>query len=161
GVGLTGGSNGIANIDPLKFFGYELTSTKQQYFFLLLVVSLLAAAFYFANRSRTGRAWRASREDPLAAEAMSIPVFRLRRLAFVIGAATAGLCGAIFAAIEQATVSSNFTLSVLITIYAIVILGGMGTIAGPILGAVVINLSFQFLAPQNDHPDIKRWLFYG
>jgi branched-chain amino acid transport system permease protein len=161
GVGLTGGSNGIANIDPLKFFGYELTSTKQQYFFLLIVVVLVATAFYFANRSRTGRAWRALREDPLAAEAMSIPVFRLRRLAFVIGAATAGLCGAIFAAIEQATVSTNFTISVLITIYAIVILGGMGTIAGPILGAIVINLSFQFLAPQNDHPDVKRWLFYG
>jgi ABC-type branched-subunit amino acid transport system permease subunit len=42
-----------------------------------------------------------------------------------------------------------------------VILGGMGTIAGPILGAIVINVTFQFLAPQNDHPEVKRWLFYG
>ncbi len=57
--------------------------------------------------------------------------------------------------------SGNFTLNVLILIYAIVILGGIGSIAGPILGAIVINVSLQFLQPQNDHPDIKRWLFYG
>lgn len=161
GVGLTGGPNGIPNVDPLKFFGYELNSTKQQYFFLLGVLAVVAAAFYLANLSRTGRAWRALRDDPLAAEAMSMPVDRLKQLAFVIGAATAGLCGAIFAAIEGAVVSTDFTVSVLITIYAVVILGGLGSIAGVILGAVVINVSSQFLAPQNDHPELKRWLFYG
>ena len=161
GKGLTGGPNGIAPLDPLKFFGYELDSTKQQYFFLLIVFALAAIALFFANESRTGRAWRALREDPLAAESMSIPVNRLKILAFMMGAAIAGLCGAIFAAIEQATVSGNFTISVLITIYAIVILGGLGSIAGVVLGAIVINVTFQFLAPQNDHPEIKRWLFYG
>jgi len=161
GKGLTGGPNGIANLDPLKFFGYELTSTEQQYFFLLIVFALAATALFFANQSRTGRAWRALREDPLAAEAMSMPVNRLKILAFVIGAATAGLCGAIFAAIEQATVAGNFTVAVLITIYAIVILGGLGSIAGVVLGAIVINVSFQFLAPQSGHPEVKRWLFYG
>ena len=161
GKGLTGGSNGIGNLDPLTFFGYQLTTTKQEYFFLVLVFALAATGLYFINQSRTGRAWRALREDPLAAEVMSIPVNRLKILAFMMGAATAGLCGAIFAAIEQATVSGNFTVSVLITIYAIVILGGLGSIAGVVLGAVVINVTFQFLAPQSDHPEIKRWLFYG
>lgn len=161
GVGLTGGSSGIGNLDPLKFFGYSLTSVKQQYYFFLIVLCLATAGLYFANRSRTGRAWRALREDPLAAEVMSIPVNRLKRLAIVMGAALAGLCGAIFAAIQTAVTSSNFTLNVLIFIFAVVILGGMGSIAGPILGAIVINVSFQFLQPQNDHPDIKRWLFYG
>jgi MFS family permease len=92
---------------------------------------------------------------------MSIPVDRLKRLAIVMGAALAGLCGAIFAAIQTAVTSSNFTINVLIIIYAVVILGGMGSIAGPILGAIVINVSFQFLQPQNDHPGVKRWLFYG
>jgi ABC-type branched-subunit amino acid transport system permease subunit len=161
GVGLTGGSSGIGNLDPLKFFGYALTSVKQQYYFFLVVLIVATAGLYFANRSRTGRAWRALREDPLAAEVMSIPVDRLKRLAIVMGAALAGLCGGIFAAIQTAVTSSNFTLNVLIFIFAVVILGGMGSIAGPILGAIVINVSFQFLQPQNDHPDIKRWLFYG
>jgi branched-chain amino acid transport system permease protein len=161
GIGLTGGSSGIGNVDPLKFFGYELTTTKQQYYFFLIVLSLATAGLYFANRSRTGRAWRALREDPLAAEVMSIPVNRLKRLAILMGAALAGLCGAIFAAIQLAVTSSNFTLNVLIVMFAVVILGGLGSIAGPILGAIVINVSLQFLQPQNDHPDIKRWLFYG
>lgn len=161
GVGLTGGSSGIGNLDPLKFFGHSLTSVKQQYYFFLGVLILATAGLYFANRSRTGRAWRALREDPLAAEVMSIPVDRLKRLAVVMGAALAGLCGGIFAAIQTAVTSSNFTLNVLIIIFAVVILGGMGSIAGPILGAIVINVSLQFLQPQNDHPEIKRWLFYG
>jgi ABC-type branched-subunit amino acid transport system permease subunit len=92
---------------------------------------------------------------------MSIPVNRLKRLAIVMGATLAGLCGGIFAAIQGAVTSSNFTLNVLIFIFAVVILGGIGSIAGPIIGAIVINVSFQFLQPQNDHPDLKRWLFYG
>jgi len=161
GIGLTGGSSGIGNLDPLRFFGHSLTSVESQYYFFLGVLVFATAGLYFANRSRTGRAWRALREDPLAAEVMSIPVDRLKRLAIVMGAMLAGLCGAIFAAIQTAVTSSNFTLNVLIFIFAVVILGGMGSIAGPILGAIVINVSFQFLQPQNDHPDIKRWLFYA
>lgn len=161
GKGLTGGANGIPQLDPLTFFGYQLESTKQLYYFLLIVVAVLAAGLYFANQSRTGRAWRALREDPLAAEVMSIPVNRLKILAFVFGAAVAGLCGAIYAAIETAAVSTNFSVSVLIIIYAIVILGGFGSIAGVFVGAIVINCTFEFLEPQNDHPEVKRWLFYG
>ena len=161
GVGLTGGPNGIPNLDPLTFFGYALNSTKQQFFFLLLVVTVLAAALHLINQSRTGRAWRALREDPLAAAAMSIPVNQLKVLASGLGAAVAGLCGAIFAASFTAVTAGSFGVSLLILLYAIVILGGLGSIAGVILGGFVINISSQFLAPQNDHPDVKRWLFYG
>ena len=161
GRGLTGGANGIPNLDPLTFFGHRLTSTKALYFFTLGTVAVVAGAIYFANQSRIGRAWRASREDPLAAEVMSIPVNRLKILAFVVGAAVAGLLGAIYAAITTATVSTNFNLGVLIIIYAIIILGGFGSIAGVFVGAIVINVSFEFLEPQTDHPAFKRWLFYG
>jgi branched-chain amino acid transport system permease protein len=161
GKGLTGGPNGIPGVDPLNFFGYQLHSTKQYTYFLLIVLVLVAAGLYLVNDSRTGRAWRALREDPLAAEAMSMPVNRLKLMAFVFGAGTAGLCGTIFAAIQTGTVAGNFDVSLLITIYAIVILGGIGSIAGVIIGAIVINVSFQFLAPSNDHPELKRWLFYG
>jgi branched-chain amino acid transport system permease protein len=161
GTGLTGGPNGIPNLDPLTFFGYELNSTKQQYFFLVIVVALVAAALHLINQSRTGRAWRALREDPLAAEVMSIPVNRLKLLAVALGAAIAGLCGTIFAATFTAVTAGSFGISLVILLYAIIILGGLGTIAGVILGGFVINVSSQFLAPQNDHPDVKRWIFYG
>src|SRR6266545_2128228 len=86
GKGLTGGPNGIADIDPLDFFGYELTTRKQEYYFLLLAVVVVLAGLHLLSESRTGRAWRALREDPLAAEAMSIPVNRLKLMAFAFGA---------------------------------------------------------------------------
>src|SRR3954469_23804233 len=161
GEGLTGGPNGIPGVDPLNFFGYELHSIKQYYFLLLIVFSLAAAGLYLLNASRTGRSWRALREDPLAAEAMSIPVFRLKIMAFMFGAGTAGLTGCIFAAIQTGVVAGNFDVALLITLYAIIILGGLGSIAGVLIGAIVINVTFQFLAPQNDVPELKRWLFYG
>jgi branched-chain amino acid transport system permease protein len=161
GEGLTGGPNGIPGVDPLNFFGYKLHSIKQYYFLLLIVFSLAAAGLYYLNHSRTGRSWRALREDPLAAEAMSIPVFRLKIMAFMFGAGTAGLTGCIFAAIQTGVVAGNFDVALLITLYAIIILGGLGSIAGVLIGAVVINVTFQFLAPQNDLPELKRWLFYG
>ena len=161
GEGLTGGPNGIPGVDPLNFFGYELHSTKQYYFLLLIVFSLAMAGLYFLSHSRTGRAWKALREDPLAAETMSIPVNRLKIMAFMFGAGTAGLAGCIFAAIQTGVVAGNFDIALLITLYAIVILGGLGSIAGVLVGAIVINVSLQFLAPSNDHPELKRWLFYG
>jgi branched-chain amino acid transport system permease protein len=161
GHDLTGGPNGIANLDPLTFFGYQLNSTKQQYLFLVVVVGLLVIGLHFLNQSRTGRAWRALREDPLAAEVLSIPVNKLKILAVTIGAAVAGLTGAIFAASFTAVTAGSFGISLIILLYAMVILGGLGSIAGVILGAFVINFTSEFLEPQNDHPGIKRWLFYG
>jgi branched-chain amino acid transport system permease protein len=158
---VTGGPNGLPNAAPLTFFGYALTSKNQQYYFLLGVVAVLAALTYFANKSRTGRAWRAQRDDPLAAQAMSIPVNRVKILAAVMGAAIAGLCGAILAAQEGAAVASDYQVPFLILIYAIVILGGVGSIAGCLVGATIINCTLQFLEPQNDHPSVERWLFYG
>jgi len=161
GKGITGGANGIPQADPLTFFGYQLTSSKQLYFFLVGAVALVAAALYFANQSRTGRAWRASREDPLAAEVMSIPVNRLKILAFIFSWAVAGLFGAIYVAILTSAVSTNYSIGLLITIYAVIILGGLGSIAGVFVGAIIINCVFVFLEPQTDHPEAKRWIFYG
>jgi branched-chain amino acid transport system permease protein len=160
GKGLTGGPNGIADIDPLDFFGYELTSRTQQFYFLLLAVVVVVTAIHLLSESRTGRAWRALREDPLAAEAMSIPVNRLKLMAFALGAGIAGLAGCIFAPALTAVTAGNFDLPILITLYAVVILGGVGSLTGVILGAIVINVSFQFLAPENPQ-DRARWLFYG
>jgi branched-chain amino acid transport system permease protein len=159
GRGLTGGPNGVADIDQLDLFGYALTTRRQEYFFLVATVVLVLAALHFISESRTGRAWRALREDPLAAEAMSIPVNRLKILAFTIGAAIAGLAGCIFAAVLSAVSPGNFGLPILITIYAIVILGGIGSLTGVVLGAIVINVSFQFLAPENPQSN-ARMLFF-
>jgi ABC-type branched-subunit amino acid transport system permease subunit len=160
GKGLTGGPNGIADIDPLNFFGYELTTRTQQFYFLLLSAVLVLAGLHFLSESRTGRAWRALREDPLAAETMTIPVKRLKLMAFAFGAGIAGFTGCIFASVLTAVTAGNFDLPLLITIYAVVILGGLGSLTGVVVGAVVINVSFQFLAPENPQNN-ARILFYA
>jgi ABC-type branched-subunit amino acid transport system permease subunit len=160
GKGLTGGPNGVVDIDPIDVLGYELTTRAQQFYLLLVAVVLVLAALHFVSESRTGRAWRALREDPLAAEAMSIPVNRLKLMAFSFGAAIAGLTGCIFAAVLTAVSPGNFALPILITIYAVVILGGFGSLTGVVLGAIVINVSFQFLAPENPQNN-ARVLFYA
>ena len=159
GKGLTGGPNGIADIDPLDFFGYRLTTRNQQFYFLLGAVVLVLIGLHFLSESRTGRAWRALREDPLAAETMTIPVKRLKLMAFAFGAGIAGLAGCIFASVLTAVTAGNFDLPLLITIYAVVILGGLGSLTGVVLGAIVINVSFQFLAPENPQNN-ARVLFY-
>jgi branched-chain amino acid transport system permease protein len=156
-VDLTGGSNGIANIDPWNFFGFKIDSTIKQYYLLLIVVSLVLILLMFVNESRTGRAWRALREDPLAAEVMSIPVNRLKLLAFVCGAAVAGLTGAIYATIATAALPGDYDVGLLITIYAIMILGGFGSIMGIVVGAVIVSSVPELLRSSAN----ARPLFYG
>jgi branched-chain amino acid transport system permease protein len=157
--GLTGGPNGIPDVDPLRFFAWEVTTTRGYFFVLLGVVVAVAAALYFAAESRTGRAWKALREDPLAAEAMGIPVNRLKLLAFAFGASIAGLAGCIFAAFQTGAFSGNYTVSLLILVYAVVILGGAGSLTGVVIGAVIINVTAEVLTPAT--PNVARWLFYG
>ena len=157
--GLTGGANGIGNIDNISIFGYTLTTTKQYYYFILIGFVVVFATLWSLVRSRIGRSWMALREDPLAAQLMSIPVNRLKLLAFMFGAGIAGLTGAIVAPALTGVAPGNFDTSILITIYAVVILGGAGSLTGVLIGAIVINVSYELLTPET--PDRARWLFYG
>ncbi len=112
---FTGGPNGITDVDPMSIFGYEFDSIRSYFWLSLGVFTLVVVALQLVNDSRTGRAWRALREDPLAAEVMSMPVNRLKLLAFMFGAATAGLTGTIFAAVQLDVFPQNFELPLLIT----------------------------------------------
>src|SRR5215210_8023962 len=159
--GITNGSNGLANVDHLRFFGghLEIGSIRGYYWFLLGCVMFVLIVVYCLSESRTGRAWKASREDPLAAELMGTPVSRLKIMAFVIGAAIAGLAGCVFAALQTGAFPQNFSTQVLILIYAVVILGGTGSLTGMIVGAIAIIASNQVLDATSP-PNIARVLFY-
>ena len=146
-------------MNPLSFFGLEATTRTQQYYVLLVSAVLILTALHFVNQSRTGRALRSLREDPLAAGAIGIPVNRLKLMAFAIGAGIAGFTGCIFGTLLTAVTAGNFDIPILITIYAVVILGGFGSLSGVVLGALVITVSFQFLAPENPQNN-ARVLFY-
>jgi branched-chain amino acid transport system permease protein len=156
-VNFTGGPNGITAVDNIHSLGITVVSIRGYYYLALAVFALVAAALYALNHSRTGRAWRSLREDPLAAELMGMPVKRLKLLAFMIGAAVAGLTGTIFAAVQVGVFPGNFELPLLITIYAMVILGGAGSMTGVVTGAITINVVLEILRT----PGPARWIFYG
>jgi branched-chain amino acid transport system permease protein len=108
------------------------------YYLLLVLVVLWVVAIRFLDHSRIGRAWVAIREDEVAAASMGVPVVRMKLAAFVIGASTAGVGGVIYA--EQANFINPGTFDILnsILILCCVVIGGMGSIAGSILGAAAI-----------------------
>lgn len=162
---LTGGPNGIANVDRLGIFGLEASSERAYFYITLSAVVVVFAALTLANRSRTGRAWRALNDDSLAAQAMSMPVNWLKLLAVAVGAAVAALAGTINAALLQGAFPDDYNTQVLIIIYAMVILGGAGSLTGAVLGAFIVSvLMLEGLRPQTPIGDFTgngRWVFYA
>jgi branched-chain amino acid transport system permease protein len=156
-VDLTGGPNGLDQIDPLNLFGFKIASNTGEFYFALISFSILLGALYLLSDSRTGRALRALREDPLAAEAMSIPVNRLKLLAFALGAGVAGFTGCLWGTVYTGAFPTDFDVPLLITVYAVLLLGGAGSLKGVIFGAVVINVVPELLRDANN----ARWIFYG
>ncbi|PKH45045.1 branched-chain amino acid ABC transporter permease [Dehalococcoides mccartyi] len=147
--GLTGGFNGIV-IPPINLFNFDFTTQGSQFFIIMLVAVL--AIFFMKNiaRTRIGRAFVAIRDNDLAAEVMGINVFRYKLLAFFIGCFLAGVAGSLMAHWIGYLTAENFTLSDSILYVGIVIIGGLGTGVGPILGTLFIRLlqqGVQYVSP--------------
>ena len=151
GHNLTGGPNGILNIDPLHLFGHNLivqhagVFAVSYYYVALGVFAVVYVALRFVNLSRTGRAWRSLREDPLAAEVMGMPVNWLKLMSFSFGAAVAALTGSLFASLSASVFPLTFYFTLLITIYTMVILGGSGSMPGVVAGALIIGPLLELL----------------
>jgi branched-chain amino acid transport system permease protein len=167
GHNVTGGSNGIggvdANVRPFNLFGHDLPVAHSGSFnvaYLYVGLAFFAVVFAllrFVNDSRIGRAWRSLREDPLAAELMGMPVNWLKLLAFSFGAAVAALSGTIFAALNAGVFPTTFAFPLLITVYTMVILGGSGSQAGVIVGAITVNVLLELLRDAGN----ARYVFYA
>ncbi|MFF9197952.1 branched-chain amino acid ABC transporter permease [Streptomyces sp. NPDC014779] len=164
GPQITNGPNGIPNIPQLEFFGYnfgephtvlgvELGAYANYYLLMILIMALVVVVFSRAGNSRIGRAWVAIREDETAATAMGINGFRVKLVAFALGAALAGLAGTVQAHVNTTVVPENYVFAGPVPpnsafLLAAVILGGMGTISGPIVGSALLFLipaKLQFL----------------
>jgi branched-chain amino acid transport system permease protein len=154
---ITGGPTGLTQVDPFRIFGHELTQVRDYIWVEVGGFLIVALALGFANHSRTGRAWRALRDDSLAAEVMSMPVNRLMLLAVAVGAGVAGLAGTINGAYYQGVFPTSFGFATLITVYAMVILGGAGSLPGVVTGAILINVLLEVLRDANH----ARWVFYA
>ena len=163
GHDLTGGANGIINVDPFHLFGHDIAVQHEGVFavaYLYIAIAFFAVvyvALHFLNDSRTGRAWRSLREDALAAEAMGMPVNLLKLMAFSFGAAVAALTGTLFAALQTSVFPLQFSFPLLITVYTMVILGGQGSQAGVVVGAVVVSVLLELLRD----PGNARLIFYA
>jgi branched-chain amino acid transport system permease protein len=149
-VNITNGSQGIKSVarpplpDVMRTLLPGLNDPQLYqlliYLMALLVVGLSVFVVYRLKNSRIGRAWEAIREDETAAIAMGVPLVRMKLLAFAVGASFAGAMGVLFAAKQQFINPPTFDLLRSIGILSMVILGGMGSIPGAILGGMLVTL---------------------
>ena len=154
---LTGGPNGVSGIGRPVLFGHALTRPLEFYYLILVIAALTVFAMHRIMDSRIGRAWVAIREDEVAAEAMGVNTFRLKLLAFVLASAWAGMAGVFFASKMAFISPESFTFFESVMILCMVVLGGMGSIPGIILGAFLLIVLPEVLRGVADY----RMLGFG
>jgi branched-chain amino acid transport system permease protein len=152
---LTNGQQAISPIDQpnLPGFGqFDSALNLRPYYWLGLIMIVLVLIVNFALRdSRLGRAWIAIREDEVAAASMGVPLVRTKLLAYSVGAALGGAAGAFLGTYSQAIDSNQFMFSFSIFILAMVILGGLGSIWGVVVGAIALAIIDRLLIPTTFH----------
>ena len=133
-----GGAQGITAVPPIPPERFDFRDPENLYYLVVLFCLVCAFISYRLQDSRVGRAWVAMREDEQIAEAMGISVIKYKILAFAMGAGVGCLGGAFFAAQLSSVFPNSFILLVSINVLAVVILGGMGSIPGVVVGAFVL-----------------------
>jgi branched-chain amino acid transport system permease protein len=134
---LTGGTSGINDVGRPSLFGLSLAGNLAYYYVILAVAVVVAALLWGLLRSPWGKAFTALRDNPIRAESLGIDVQAYTLLSFAIGAACAGVAGALFASLVQFVEPTPFSLGVSFMMYLMVVVGGSGYFLGPALGAVV------------------------
>jgi branched-chain amino acid transport system permease protein len=168
GPDITHGSNGIPAIPDLQLFGFDfgkphtilgldLGRFSNYYFLLLLYIAFVILIFVRLNNSRIGRGWVAIREDERAAEAMGVNVFGLKLFAFASGAFLAGVAGSIKAHVDISITPDQFIFLESAFLLAAIVLGGMGTVLGVLVGATLLKLLPEKLRFVSDY----RLMIFG
>lgn len=150
-VNVTNGPQGVSLIDPFAVGGFSFSRTWSiggievpgiytYYYLFLLLAALVVFVSIRLQDSRIGRAWEAVREDEVAAEAMGIHTRNVKLLAFAMGASFGGISGGLFAGFQGFISPESFNLFESVIVLCMVVLGGMGNIAGVILGAVLLTV---------------------
>lgn len=137
---VTGGASGFVGIGHFELFGVSFVTQRAYYFFGAVVLILAVAATVHIRRSRFGRALLAIREDHLAAEALGISVFWAKMRIWLIAAAFAGLAGVVYAYYLQFISPEQFGLAPAIQVLAAVVVGGVVSVYGSVVGVLVLWL---------------------
>ncbi|MFP3123968.1 branched-chain amino acid ABC transporter permease [Ectobacillus funiculus] len=152
-VNITNGAMGLSSIQAPSLFSLTLNNSSQFYYVVIAILLFVIFAVRRLEHSKIGRSWKAVRENEIAAQAMGINLVRAKLLAFAIGASFSGMMGVVFAGKQAFIDPTSFTLMESITILVMVILGGMGSVPGVILGAAIMTiLNLQVLT------ELTNWL---
>jgi branched-chain amino acid transport system permease protein len=157
GEQLTGGRQGITPIDKIDLPGlepFQSLELRPWYFVALTLVFVALFVNYRLRDSRLGRAWIALREDEVAAASMGVPLVKTKLMAYGTGAAFGGMAGTFLASYLNTVNADQFQFSFSIFVLAMVILGGLGSIEGVVLGAIVLSFINNNLIPDvfNSYP---------
>jgi branched-chain amino acid transport system permease protein len=142
---FTRGPNGIGGIEPPHIFGMQISRPGHFYYFIIIFVLLAVFIIRRVSASRIGRAWIAIREDEIASSSMGINTTAYKLYSFAFGAFWAGLAGVLFVAKMQFVSPESFTFMESVLILCMVILGGMGSIPGVALGAIILVMLPEML----------------
>ena len=137
---ISGGAQASIEVDRPSLFGHALKSQHELYFFLLFFAVLAIVATLNLMRSRIGRAFIAVRDQDIAAEIIGINIYRYKLLSFAISSFYAGVCGVLYTYYFGIANYEQFQLVVSIDYLAMIIIGGLGSVLGSILGAIFVTL---------------------
>ncbi|QEN07394.1 branched-chain amino acid ABC transporter permease [Oceanispirochaeta crateris] len=154
------GPSGIANIPRPDFFGQKLRLAQVTNFTYFIAIGLTILTIVLIRRmesSKMGRAWEAMREDEIACQSMGIDITKAKLTAFSMGAVWAGIMGVLFAAKTTFINPASFTTWESIVILCVVVIGGMGSIPGVIVGALIFILTPEYLRAFSQY----RMLIFG
>jgi branched-chain amino acid transport system permease protein len=151
---LTNGAMGLNGVQAPSLFGYSFGVTSSPYYYLgLALMALLIFVSLRLKDSRVGRAWMAIREDEIAAGAMGVNRVKLKLLAFAVGAGFAGATGTFYVAKLQTATPDMFMFPVSVMILVMIVLGGMGSVWGVVLAAIILQLLQSWFLQ-----DLSQWL---
>ncbi len=154
---LLGGSQGILDIPKPQIGDFKLKDPLHLFYLTMVCAGFVAYCAWRLENSRLGRAWTAVRDDEDVAEALGINLVNVKLLAYGLGAAFAGTAGAIFAVMLGSVFPHSFQLLISINILALIIVGGMGSLPGVVVGAFALMGTPEMLREFGEF----RFLFYG
>jgi branched-chain amino acid transport system permease protein len=160
---LTNGSQGITPVDPVNFGvgdPFNQLNLRPWYWTILGMVVVVLFVNFRLRDSRQGRAWIAIREDEVAAASMGVPLVRTKLLAYATGAAFGGASGAFLASYTNTVNADQFQFAFSIFILSMIILGGLGSIWGVVLGAILLQLVNRYLIPDVLNDKAQSWFHF-
>ncbi len=154
---VTGGPLGISRIPPISVFGIALKSERMLFFFLYPFLMACTGLFVRIVKSRFGRSLQAIKDSESAAESIGIPCARNKMLSFFVSGLYSGIAGALYAHFDRFIAPDTFGFDLSILVLCMVVVGGMGSVVGSILGAAILVVLLELFQPLGDY----RLIVYG